>query len=212
MFFVFDGVDGAGKSTQLERFAKWLSDNGREIVVCKDPGSTPLGEQLRDLLLNSKDLPIHMRTEMMLFTTARTQLVEQIVRPAIAAGKVVVLDRYLFSTVVYQGYAGKLDPKMIWDLNQVATDGVMPNATFLLDIPVEIAMQRLGDNLDRMESRGPDYFEKVRAGFLTIAKHHESVHVIDANRDIDAIESSIRQIARTVLKLNDASEGSGVSQ
>ena len=199
MFFVFDGVDGAGKSTQLERFSDWLTKSGHEVVVCKDPGSTPLGERLRELLLNSKDLPIHMRTEMMMFTTARTQLVEQVIRPAIESGKVGVLDRYVFSTVVYQGYAGELDPQAIWDVNQFATDGMMPDATFLLDIPVEVAMQRLGDNLDRMESRGEAYFMKVRDGFLAIAKEHPTVHVIDANRDIDTIESSIREVAKNAI-------------
>ena len=105
MFFVFDGVDGSGKTTQLNRLADWLRSQDREVVVCKDPGTTELGERLREILLSKSETPIHMRSEMMMFTTARTQLVEQIVRPALAAGKTVVLDRYVLSTVVYQGHA-----------------------------------------------------------------------------------------------------------
>ena len=106
MFIVFEGVDGAGKTTQLTQLVKWLEQRGTSVVTCKDPGSTKLGEALRSILLNSVDTPISMRAEMMLFTTARAQLVNEIVRPALAAGKTVVLDRYIYSTIVYQGHAG----------------------------------------------------------------------------------------------------------
>ena len=110
MFFVFDGVDGAGKSTQLEMFVQWLGDEGHDVVTCKDPGSTELGEKIRHVLLGKHEIPISMRAEMMLFSTARTQLIEQIVKPALKKHQTVVLDRYIFSTVVYQGHAGDLDP------------------------------------------------------------------------------------------------------
>jgi len=109
MFFVFDGVDGSGKTTQLNLFADWLGQQGHDVVTCKDPGTTELGERLREILLHQSETPIHIRSEMMMFTTARTQLVEQIIRPALDAGKSVVLDRYVLSTVVYQGHAGDLD-------------------------------------------------------------------------------------------------------
>ena len=105
MFIVFEGVDGAGKTTQLTQLVRWLEQRDISVVTCKDPGSTALGEQLRSILLGSADTPISMRTEMMMFTTARTQLVDEIVRPALAAGKTVVLDRYIYSTIVYQGHA-----------------------------------------------------------------------------------------------------------
>ena len=101
MFIVFEGVDGAGKTTQLTQLVKWLEQRGTSVVTCKDPGSTKLGEELRSILLNSVDTPISMRAEMMLFTTARTQLVDEIVRPALAAGKTVVLDRYIYSCLLY---------------------------------------------------------------------------------------------------------------
>jgi dTMP kinase len=196
MFFVFDGVDGAGKSTQLDRFVQWLRDQGRDVVTCKDPGSTELGERIRSVLLGDHEIPISMQAEMMLFTTARTQLIEQIVKPALESGKTVVLDRYIFSTVVYQGHAGDLAPDDIWTVNRIATNGTMPDVTFILDVPVNIAMKRLGDSLDRMESRGSEYFERVRTGFLAEAERWpDTVDVIDATKSEDDIESEIREVA-----------------
>jgi len=200
MFFVFDGADGSGKTTQLNRLADWLREQGRDVVVCKDPGTTELGERLRAILLEKSETPIHMRSEMMMFTTARTQLVEQIIRPALSAGKIVVLDRYVLSTVVYQGHAGPLEPQQIREVNDFATDGIWPNHTFILDLPTETAMQRLGDNLDRMESRGQAYFEKVRAGFLAEAKGQSDISVIDATQDIDRISAVIREIATASIE------------
>ncbi len=197
MFFVFDGVDGAGKSTQLEMFVDWLRKQNHDVVTCKDPGSTELGEQLRTVLLGKHETPISMRAEMMMFTTARTQLIQQIVKPALAKKQTVVLDRYIFSTVVYQGHAGDLDPEELWTVNKIATEGLMPDATFILDVPVEVAMQRLGESLDRMESRGQEYLDRVRKGFLKEAKRWpECVDIFDATQTPDEIQTKI-QIAAT---------------
>lgn len=197
MFFVFDGIDGAGKSTQLERFVRWLQESGHDVVSCTDPGSTELGERLRAILLGKHEIPIAMRTEMMLFTTARTQLIEQIVKPALARNQTVVLDRYVFSTIVYQGYAGELNPDDVWAVNRIATGGVMPNVTFILDVPVSVAMQRLGSSLDRMESRGSEYLERVRSGFMKVAQQWpQEVELIDATRTPEVIESDIQESAR----------------
>lgn len=200
MFFVFDGIDGAGKSTQVGQFVEWLQGLGREVVRCQDPGSTALGDRLREILLGRHEIPISMLAEMMLFTTARTQLVQEIVKPALAEGKTVVLDRYLLSTVVYQGHAGALDPDSIRQVNQIATEGLQPQATFILDLPVEMALQRLGASLDRMESRGPDYLEQVRRGFLNEAQRDpQRLKVIDAQRSAEAIQQDIRDQARAFL-------------
>ena len=207
MFFVFDGVDGSGKTTQLNRLADWLREQGRDVVVCKDPGTTELGERLREILLSKSDTPIHMRSEMMMFTTARTQLVEQIVRPALSEGKTVVLDRFVLSTVVYQGHAGPLEPAAIRKVNDFATDGIWPDHTFILDLPTETAMQRLGNDLDRMESRGLAYFEKVRSGFLAEAKGQTDISVVDATQSMDDISNSIREIAQTTISNHASRKG-----
>jgi dTMP kinase len=200
MFFVFEGIDGAGKSTQLNRFNGWLESMGHEVITCADPGSTEVGEALRAILLAKHSMPIHMRTEMMLFTAARTQLVEEIIKPALAAEKTVVLDRYLWSTVVYQGHASDLSSDSIWQVNRIATDGLMPDATFVLDLPVDTAMERIGKSLDRMESRGTEYMQKVRDGFLTEAKRFpDQVFVVDASQHPDHVAQEIQTVAQKLI-------------
>ena len=195
MFIVFEGVDGAGKTTQLVQLVEWLQQQGTTVVTCKDPGSTALGEQLRTILLSSVETPISMRAEMMMFTTARTQLVDEIVRPALAAGKTVVLDRYIYSTIVYQGHAGNLPTDEIRQVNHVATEGLMPDLTFMIDLPVDVSMERLGKSLDRMESRGTEYFEKVRAGFIAESKLASAgVELINGNRSPEEIQAELRVI------------------
>ncbi len=191
MFFVFDGMDGSGKTTQLNRFADWLESQGKSVVTAKDPGTTKLGEDLRSILLTDSGTPISMRAEMMLFTTARTQLVEEVIRPALTQGQVVVLDRYVLSTVVYQGHAGNLQPDEIRTINNLATGGLWPELTFVLDVPLDVAMKRLGDDLDRMESRGAEYFQKVREGFLCEAKACDRTVVIDAAQQPDNVAAAI---------------------
>ena len=202
MFFVFDGVDGAGKSTQLNLFSQWLTDSGRDVVTCKDPGTTKLGEKMRSILLGDHQTPIDMRSEMMMFMAARAQLVAEVIRPALEAGKTVVCDRYVFSTVVYQGHAGDLDPNEIWKVNHAATGGVMADLTFILDLDVDISLDRVGDSRDRMESRGRPYFEKVRNGFLEEAKRWpQGVEVVSATGTPEKIQTEIRKLAEKHMAL-----------
>ena len=197
MFFVFDGVDGVGKTTQMRRFAQWLADQGIACTTCHDPGTTALGQRIRQLLLGDHDIPIHDRSEMLLFAAARAQLVEQVIQPALDAGTVVVCDRYVLSTVVYQGLAGTLDPEIVWKVNQIATAGRMPDLTFILDSDIESVIQRLGSERDRMESRGQAYLERVRQGFLSeAARWPTGIEVIDANRSIESVQADIRKAAQ----------------
>src|SRR5690349_333301 len=123
MFFSFDGLDGAGKSTQLDLFCRWLAEQGHQVTRCYDPGCTPLGETIRKILLENKTTAISRRSEMLLFMAARAQLVEEVIAPTLAAGNVVVSDRYLLANVVYQGYAGGLDVAELWQIGRVATHG-----------------------------------------------------------------------------------------
>ena len=120
MFFSIDGVDGVGKSTQMGLFCQWLRDQGRDVVTCRDPGSTELGEALREIVLEGHSLNIHRRSEMLIYMAARSQLVEQVIRPARESGQTVVSDRYLLANVVYQGYAGGLDVDQVWQVGQIA--------------------------------------------------------------------------------------------
>lgn len=200
VFFSFDGIDGGGKSTQLKLFCQWLAEQGREPVVCRDPGSTPAGEEIRKLLLAADDaIPIAPRSEMLLYMAARAQLVDEIIRPALEAGRVVVSDRYLLANVVYQGYGGGLAIDAIRQVGQVAIDGVTPDCTFLLDIDPAVALARMGRALDRIENRGEAYRERLRAGFLAEAAADERVHVVAAEREVEAIQGEIRAIAAKIL-------------
>lgn len=199
-FFCFDGMDGTGKSTQMELFARWLDEEKVPYICCRDPGSTPLGESLRELLLNRHDLSIGMRSEMLLYMAARAQLVEQVIRPALGEGKAVVADRFLLANVVYQGHAGGLQPHDLWQIGKIATDGLLPDCTFILDLDAEVARSRLTGPLDRLESRDLTYWQRVRNGFLAEATRCPQVMIVDASRDVGAIQAEIQQLARRVLR------------
>lgn len=202
MFFSFDGIDGVGKSTQLQLFSDWLTAQGRPPVVCRDPGSTALGEQIRGILLANHDsAPMAPRSEMLLYMAARAQLVEEVIRPALAEGRVVVSDRFLLANIVYQGHAGGVDVDAVRSVGAVATGGIAPDCTFLLDMDPAVALARVGRELDRIEARGAEYRERLRAGFLAEASAMgPSVHVVNAARSIDAVQNELRTIASAALR------------
>ena len=203
MFFSFDGIDGAGKSTQLRLFCERLSAHGLDVVICRDPGSTELGEWIREIVLSHGGAtPIGRRSEMLLYMAARAQLVEEVIRPALAAGKTLVCDRFLLANIVYQGYAGGLDVADVRRVGEIATDGVLPDCVFLLDVAIENADRRMSRPLDRMESQGPEYRRRLREGFLAEAARSDGrIHVIDANQAIEAVQSDIWRIAARKLGL-----------
>lgn len=192
MFLSIDGGDGTGKSTQVQLLANWLRQRV-DLVLCRDPGSTPLGEAVRQLLLHRHDLRIDRRSEMLLYMAARAQMVEEVIRPALAAGKTVLSDRFLLANVAYQGHGGQLDVDTLWTVGNVATGGVMPDLTLVLDLPAEAAAARLSRSLDRMEQQGLDFHRRVRDGFLReAARNPEQIKVIDASRTIPEVQAAIR--------------------
>ena len=203
MFISFDGVDGVGKSTQTELFVEWLREQGHTVVTCRDPGSTELGERLRTLVLKASDVKIDAESEMLLYMAARAQLVAEVIQPALAAGQVVVSDRFLLANVVYQGHAAGLDPQSIWDVGKVATAGQQPDLTIVLDMPLEKAVGRIGRELDRMEAKGSEFLQRVRQGFLTEAERApQQIKVINADQEIEQVQADIRQVARECLEVS----------
>src|SRR5438067_1811491 len=207
MFFSFDGVDGVGKSTQIRLLAEALRQRGREVATCRDPGSTPLGERLREILLHHHDTPIHRRSEMLLYMAARAQLVEEVIRPALAAGKTVISDRYLLANVVYQGHAGGLDPADVWRVGEITVGGLMPDLVFVLDMPAERAGARIQRAADRMEAQGLAYLEAVRQGFLVEArKQPEKIVVIDADRPAEAVHADVMREAERFVGVTKPGE------
>jgi dTMP kinase len=209
MFFSFDGIDGAGKSTQLQLFCESLRAAGHDLVVCRDPGSTQLGERIREILLTGDPATaIGRRSEMLLYMAARAQLVDEVIRPALASGQVVVSDRYLLANIVYQGHAGGLDPELIRQVGQIATDGVVPDCIFLLDMAPDAADRRLNRPLDRMENQGDDYRRQLREGFLREARRAENnVQVIAADRPVEVVRSDIWRTALQVLRAGNNASG-----
>lgn len=200
MFFSFDGIDGVGKSTQIDLFCEWVRGLGHNVTQCRDPGSTPLGERIRELLLtHDQSVAIHRRSEMLLYMAARAQLVEEVIRPALARGEVVVSDRYLLANVVYQGHAGQLPLEQVRAVGQVTIDGVEPDAVFVLDMSVEAADERMARERDRMEEQGAEFRRRLREGYLAEAAAEPAIHVIDAARSVDEVHQSIVDIAAKIV-------------
>ncbi len=201
MFFSLDGIDGVGKSTQMRLLVEWLESLDHRVVTCRDPGSTPLGESLRDLLLHSDDdRPINARSEMLLYMAARAQLVDEVIRPALDDGAVVVSDRYLLANLAYQAHANGMPRGFVQQVGQIAIDGVSPDRVLLLDLDPAVADQRRGRDPDRMESRGAAYREKVRQGFLAEASlAPEQIVVVDAAGSIETIHQQVRAAVEPLL-------------
>jgi len=200
MFFSFDGIDGVGKSTQQDLFCDWLREQGRDVLTCRDPGSTPLSEAIRAMLLGD-EFEIGRRAEMFLYMAARAEMVDEVIRPALASGKTVVCDRFLLANVVYQGHAGGLDPAEVWRIGATAINGITPSLTFLLDMSVPAALKRMNRELDRMERQSVEFREAVRAGFLTEAQSQpERIVVVDADREVNVIQAEIRTATERVLR------------
>lgn len=196
MFIAFDGIDGGGKSTQIRLLSELLRGRGKRVSLYREPGSTALGESIRNILLHREDIELNFTSEMLLYMASRAQLVGQELLPALERGEVVICDRYLLATVVYQGVAGGLDIESLWQIGAVATQGLRPDLTIVLDLPVAASKQRLSDEPDRLEKRDVAYFEKVRRGFqeqvCRASPHHL---VVDASGSIEALHA---QIARKV--------------
>lgn len=199
MFISLDGVDGSGKSTQHRLLCEWLTQQGFDVVACRDPGSTVVGDALRDLILQQHKVSIAARTEMLLYMASRAQLVAEVIRPALDAGRAVVSDRFLLANVVYQGHALGLDVEMLWEVGRIATAGVMPDRTIVLDLPPDKAATRMNRELDRVEQRGQAFQQKVRDGFLAEAgANKERISVVDASGEIDEIQDAIQAVVRTM--------------
>lgn len=194
LFITFEGPDGCGKTTQMKLLAEYLEKKGEEVVLTREPGGKGLGEKVREILLNY-DGEVSDRCESFLFLADRAQNIDIIVNPAVKAGKIVLCDRHIDSTVAYQGYGRGLDIERINMLNNLATNGKKPDLTFVFDVDVETSMKRVGKEKDRMESAGIDFHNRVRQGYLELAKQEPNrIKVIDATKSIEEIHDEIINI------------------
>jgi dTMP kinase len=190
-FIVLDGLDGTGKSTQCRLLAERFRRQGHAVIECADPGGTPVGQQLREILLHQKG-SLSVACEALLFMASRAEMVARIIRPALEAGQVVVCDRFLIANVVYQGHAGGLDPDQLWQVGQLSTGGLVPDLTLILDLDPDQASSRRAGPADRVESRDPSFHTKVRAGYLAEARRQpERIHIIDASGSVEQVHEAI---------------------
>ncbi|KAB1657581.1 dTMP kinase [Pseudoclavibacter sp. CFCC 11306] len=196
LFVTIEGIDGAGKSTQLTLLRDWLTAAGHEVVSTFEPGATPLGGSLRELLLHTEG-PVSERAEALLYAADRAQHVDQVVRPGLERGAVVISDRYLDSSIAYQGAGRRLLANEIRDLSLWATDGLLPDLTVLLDLPIAQAASRVDaepGERDRLESERADFHQRVRSGFLALAvADPQRFEIIDARLAVDDIAERIRR-------------------
>lgn len=190
IFITFEGVEGAGKTTQVQRLATAL---GPDVIRTREPGGTPISERIRDLFFTSDG--ITPMTELLLIAAARAQHVEELVCPALAANQIVICDRFIDASVAYQGYRGGIDLELINQLNRAATGGLMPDLTFVLDLPPEIGLQRQqqgGVHCNRLDKESLKSHRKVREGYLFVAKSDPNrVKLIDATQSPDAIHAAL---------------------
>ncbi|MFJ2625849.1 dTMP kinase [Streptomyces sp. NPDC087532] len=204
-FLALEGGDGAGKSTQVEALADWIRAKGHEVVVTREPGATPVGKRLRSILLDVSSAGLSNRAEALLYAADRAEHVDSVVRPALERGAIVISDRYIDSSVAYQGAGRDLSPTEIARISRWATSGLVPHLTVLLDVDPETARERFTEAPDRLESEPPEFHARVRSGFLTLAAADPTRYlVVDAGQDPEAITTVVRHRLDQLLPLSEA--------
>ncbi|HCI14240.1 MAG: dTMP kinase [Gallionellales bacterium GWA2_60_142] len=197
-FITFEGMDGAGKSTHLAWFADQLRQRGLDVVVTREPGGTPLGEQLREMLLNQ---PMSMGTEALLMFASRMEHIDQVIKPALQAGKWVISDRFSDASFAYQGAGRGMDWDKLARLEQWVHADLQPDLTLFFDVPVEVARERLSNNvsLDRFEQEQSDFFERVRGGYhQRVQQNPQRYAVIDAAQSMAKVKRQLEEIVSSI--------------
>ncbi|HYD34668.1 MAG TPA: dTMP kinase [Vitreimonas sp.] len=201
----FEGGEGGGKTTQIVRLRERLLAAGKDVIVLREPGGTVISEQIREVVLSSKNIGIAFTTEVLLFQAARAQIYREIVLPSLEAGKVVLMDRSRDSSVAYQGLVRGFGKDMIESLNDISTKHTYPNLTFLLDLPVEVGLERRekSGKMDRLDMEASEFHQKVREAYLTLAEENKGKRwvTIDANHELDEVEEEIWLQVKNKLKI-----------
>jgi dTMP kinase len=191
-FITFEGIEASGKTTQINLLYDYLKSIGKNVIKTREPGGTKIGQKIREILLSKWDEKFPYIAELLLYEADRNIHIHNIIRPSLEAGYIVLSDRYIDSTTAYQHYARGIDYEIVSYLNTLATDGLKPNLTFLIDIPVEISLKRLSESKDRIESEDIEFHKKLREGFLKIAEYEKDRFVvIDGTMDIMEIHKII---------------------
>ena len=208
MFITLEGPEGSGKSSQLPDLAEFLSGQGWDVLTTREPGGTPIGDQIRQILMRLDNQELHPRTEILLFLASRAQLVEQVIKPALREGKLVLCDRFGDSTLAYQGYGHGLNLDNLRTMLDFATDKLKPDLTLLLDVEVETGLQRKRkeDEWNRLDAYALAFHQRVREGYHELCRQEpERWRVIDAMQPKEAVQLALRQAVMQFLqeKIND---------
>jgi len=195
MFITFEGIDFCGKSTQIDLLEKHLLNKNKKVLVIREPGGTKISEKIRRMLLDKDNSKMFMETEFLLFSASRSQLVREKIQPYLETGFYVISDRFHDSSSAYQGYGRGISRDVISSINKLVIGKSVPDITFFIDIPVEVAEQRRQqrsiDNLDRIENSNEDFFYRVREGYLKLAEREKRFKVVNGNEDVEVIHKKI---------------------
>ncbi len=197
LFVTFEGLDASGKSTQVRLLEAHFRKKGEPVRVLREPGGTSVGESIRQMLLDPSHQDLSDAAELFLFSASRSQLVETVIKPLLEDGTHVICDRFFDSTTAYQGGGRRLDTKMIKVINEAATRGLVPHATFFLDVPIDVLagrMEQSGASRDRMESNDRDFYVRVRASYLELSRTESRFHVLDGTKPEDDLARQIRSV------------------
>ena len=201
LFITFEGIDGCGKSTQARGLERRLEEEGNAPLLLREPGGTPISEDIRKVLLNPDNSSMAPENEALLLAASRSQLLKEVIIPRLEKGTIVLCDRYIDSTLAYQGFGRDLPQKWLRQINRLAFELAIPDKTFLFDLPVAVALSRLGNRQrDRIEATGVDFLEKVRNGFLTLAEQESDRYIIlDGQNQSEELEKDISsQVLRII--------------
>jgi dTMP kinase len=201
-FITFEGIEGCGKTTQIQLLKEFLEKRGYQVVTTREPGGTPIGDKIRSILLDSRNSEIDLKTELLLYQAARAQHVKDVLRPSLKQGHIVICDRFTDATLVYQGYAQELSKEFIALLNQFVTDTLIPDLTILIDCPVEIGLKRAHDRMalslegpceGRFEEKSSGFHQAIRSGYLDIADNNSTrFYIADGREDPLTVQRSVQ--------------------
>ena len=203
MFITLEGPEGSGKTSHISHLVEFLREKGYTVFPTREPGGTSIGEQIREVIHDLKNVEMHPRTETLLYQAARAQIVEQVIRPRLAAGEIVLSDRYADSTIAYQGYGHQQDLEQVRGLIRYATGGLVPDLTILLDLDVEVGLKRKTrqDEWNRLDAYTVDFHRRVRAGYLEMVKLDPARwSIVDAGQPWEQVQADLRAVLTSALR------------